>query len=375
VGDAHRIGVIGLGVISRAYLDTLLGHPAVRVTAVADLDASRSAAVAAELPGAEALTVEELLSSPDVDTVLNLTVPAAHAEIALGAIGHGKNVYGEKPLAATLPDAHAVMEAAAKAGVGVGCAPDTVLGTGIQTARATVEAGSIGRPLFASAVLVTPGHERWHPHPDFYYTAGGGPLLDMGPYYLASLVHLLGPVRAVIGASSRLRAERVIGSGPRAGERIPVEVDSHVSGVLEHVDGALTTITTSFDGVATTAAPIEVHGETGTLTVPDPNRFDGDVRLFELGDTHWRTLPPSAGYVDGARGIGLLDFIAADGQRAPRANGDLALHVLEAMNALLRSSAEGRRIELTTSTAPPVPVPLTDAEAWRGRSARRPTSP
>ncbi|WP_329343261.1 Gfo/Idh/MocA family oxidoreductase [Streptomyces sp. NBC_01352] len=370
MGDAHRIGVVGLGVISRAYLNTLVGHPAVRVTAVADLDASRSATVAAELPAAEALTVEELLSSPDVDTVLNLTVPAAHAEIALGAIGHGKNVYGEKPLAATLLDAHTVMEAAAKAGVGVGCAPDTVLGTGIQTARTAVEAGNIGRPLSASAVMTTPGHERWHPHPDFYYTAGGGPLLDMGPYYLASLIHLLGPVRAVIGASSRLRAERVIGSGPRAGERIPVEVDSHVSGVLEHANGALTTLTTSFDGVTTTAAPIEVHGETGTLTVPDPNHFDGEVRLFELGAEQWRTLPPSAGYVGGARGIGLLDFITADERRPPRANGDLALHVLEAMSAFLRSSAEGRRIELTTSTAPPVPVPLTAAEEWRRRSTR-----
>ncbi|MFF9807816.1 Gfo/Idh/MocA family protein [Streptomyces coeruleorubidus] len=366
MGDAHRIGVVGLGVISRAYLDTLAGHPAVRVTAVADLDASRSAAVASGLPGVRALTVEELLSSPDVDTVLNLTTPGAHAEIALGAIGHGKNVYGEKPLAATFADAHAVMAAAARAGVGVGCAPDTVLGTGVQTARAALAAGSIGRPLFASAMMVTPGHERWHPHPDFYYTEGGGPLLDMGPYYLASLVHLLGPVRAVTGASSRLRAERVIGSGPRTGERIPVEVDSHVSGVLEHVDGTLTTLTTSFDGVATTASPIEVHGEVGTLAVPDPNRFDGDVRLFGLGDTQWCTLPPSAGCVDGARGVGLLDFIAADGQRAPRASGELALHVLETMTALLRSSAEGRRIELTTSAQPPAPVPLTAAEDWGG---------
>ncbi|WP_405823849.1 Gfo/Idh/MocA family oxidoreductase [Streptomyces sp. NBC_01390] len=365
MGDAHRIGVVGLGVISRAYLDTLVGHPAVRVTAVADLDASRSAAVAAELPGVKALTVEELLSSPDVDTVLNLTVPAAHAEIALGATGHGKNVYGEKPLAADLADAHAVLESAAKAGVRVGCAPDTVLGTGIQTARAALEAGIIGRPLFASAVMITPGHERWHPHPDFYYTAGGGLLLDMGPYYLTSLVHLMGPVSAVIGAAGRLRAERVIGSGPRAGERIPVEVDTHVSGVLEHVGGTLTTITTSFDGVATTAAPIEIHGESGTLAVPDPNGFDGEVRLFELGATHWRTLPSTAGYVGGTRGVGLLDFIASDERRPPRANGDVALHVLETMSALLRSSAEGRRVELTTSVELPVRVPLTAAEQWR----------
>ncbi|KUM74396.1 Gfo/Idh/MocA family protein [Streptomyces griseorubiginosus] len=365
MGDAHRIGVVGLGVISRAYLDTLVGRDAVRVTAVADLDASRSAAVAAELPGVRALSVAELLNSPDVDTVLNLTVPAAHAEIALGAIGHGKNVYGEKPLAAELADAQAVLEAAAKASVRVGCAPDTVLGTGVQTARAAVEAGAIGRPLFASAVMITPGHERWHPQPDFYYAPGGGPLLDMGPYYLTSLVHLLGPVRAVIGASSRLRSERVIGSGPRAGERIPVEVDSHVSGVLEHEGGALTTLTTSFDGVGTTAAPIEVHGETGTLTVPDPNHFDGEVRLLELGGSERRTLPPSAGYVGGARGVGLLDFVAADGGRPARASGELALHVLETMTALLRSSAEGRRIELSTSVQRPAPVPLTPVEQWR----------
>ncbi|MFC8679302.1 Gfo/Idh/MocA family protein [Streptomyces griseorubiginosus] len=365
MGDAHRIGVVGLGVISRAYLDTLVGRDAVRVTAVADLDASRSAAVAAELPGVRALSVADLLNSPDVDTVLNLTVPAAHAEIALGAIGHGKNVYGEKPLAAELADAQAVLEAAAKASVRVGCAPDTVLGTGVQTARAAVEAGAIGRPLFASAVMITPGHERWHPQPDFYYAPGGGPLLDMGPYYLTSLVHLLGPVRAVIGASSRLRSERVIGSGPRAGERIPVEVDSHVSGVLEHEGGALTTLTTSFDGVGTTAAPIEVHGETGTLTVPDPNHFDGEVRLLELGGSERRTLPPSAGYVGGARGVGLLDFVAADGGRPARASGELALHVLETMTALLRSSAEGRRIELSTSVQRPAPVPLTPVEQWR----------
>ncbi|MDH6553151.1 putative dehydrogenase [Streptomyces sp. SAI-208] len=365
MGDAHRIGVVGLGVISRAYLDTLVGRSAVRVTAVADLDASRSAAVAAELPGVRALSVEDLLSSPDVDTVLNLTIPAAHAEIAHGAIGHGKHVYGEKPLAAELTDARTVLEAAAKAGVGVGCAPDTVLGTGVQTARAAVDAGAVGRPLFASAVMVTPGHERWHPQPDFYYRPGGGPLLDMGPYYLTSLVHLLGPVRAVIGASSRLRPERVIGSGPRAGERIPVEVDSHVSGVLEHEGGALTTLTTSFDGVATTAAPIEVHGESGTLSVPDPNIFDGEVRLLELGGDQWRTLPPSAGYVGAGRGVGLLDFVAADGERAPRASGELALHVLETMTALLRSAAEGRRIELSTSVARPAPVPLTSAEEWR----------
>ncbi|WFE28239.1 Gfo/Idh/MocA family oxidoreductase [Solwaraspora sp. WMMD791] len=364
MGDPHGIGVVGLGVISRAYLDTLADHPAVRVVAVADLDAARAVAAAARIPGAEAVSVERLLHHPDVATVLNLTIPAAHEEISGAAITAGRNVYVEKPLTVTFPQGRSIIDRAASAGVHVGCAPDTVLGTGTQTARAAIDGGLIGRPLSASAVMVTPGHERWHPEPDFYYAPGGGPLMDMGPYYISALIHLLGPVRAVIGAASRLRDARVIGSGPRLGQRIPVEVPTHVTGVLEHVGGALTTLTTSFDGVATTAAPIEVHGEDGTLAVPDPNTFDGEVRHLALDGPGWRALAPRAGYVAAARGIGLIDLIRADQTCPPRASGELALHVLDIMTALLRSAAEGRRIELTTAVDRPMPVPFTPAEDW-----------
>ncbi|MEQ4304002.1 Gfo/Idh/MocA family oxidoreductase [Plantactinospora sp. B6F1] len=369
MGDPHGVGIVGLGVIARAYLSTLADLPGLRIVAVADLDAARSAAVAAALPGTEALGVEALIDHPEVRTVLNLTIPAAHAEISLAAIDAGRNVYVEKPLAVTFPDGRSIVERAGSAGVRLGCAPDTVLGTGTQTARAAIDDGLIGRPLSASAVMVTPGHERWHPHPDFYYAPGGGPLLDMGPYYISALLHLLGPVRAVVGAGSRLRAERVIGAGLRGGQRIPVEVDSHVTGVLEHVNGVLSTITTSFDGVATTAAPIEVHGETGSLAVPDPNHFDGEVRLFPLGGAGWRTLEPRAGYADGSRGLGLIDLVGADDRRPPRSGGEVALHVLETMTALLRSAAEGRRIELTTVVERPIPVGYTRAEDWRGQPA------
>ncbi|GIJ45226.1 oxidoreductase [Virgisporangium aliadipatigenens] len=362
MGDPHRVGIVGLGFISGAYLSTLARHPAVEVTAVADLDPTRAASVASALPAASPLPVERLLASDTVDTVLNLTTPAAHAEIALGAIDAGRNVYGEKPLAVTFEEARTIVDRAATAGRTVGCAPDTVLGTGVQTARAAVDAGLIGRPISATAVMVTPGHERWHPDPDFYYAPGGGPVLDMGPYYLSALVHLLGPIRAVTGMASRLRPERVIGSGPRTGQRVPVLVDSHVAGVLEHAGGALTTFTMSFDGVRTTAAPIEIHGETGTLAVPDPNYFDGEVRHFPLDGERWLPLPPSAGYAGAGRGIGLLDQISADG-RAPRAGAELALHVLDAMTALLRSAAEGRRIELSTTAERPPLVPLTPAAA------------
>lgn len=364
MGALQRIGIVGLGVISRAYLDTFARSADVRVVAVADLDRARAEAVAATIPGATALPVEALVAHPDVDVVLNLTIPAAHAEIALAAIAEGKDVYGEKPLAADLAAAEEVMAAAARAGVRVGCAPDTVLGTGIQTARAAIDGGLIGRPAAASAVMVTSGHEAWHANPDFYYKPGGGPLLDMGPYYVSALIHLLGPIRSAIGASSRPRDVRTIGSGPRAGERIDVEIDTHVTGVFEHEGGALSTITTSFEGTGTMASPIEVHGDRGSLAVPDPNRFDGAVRLVRAGERTWIDVEPSAGYVDAERGIGLVDFLAA-APAPPRAGGAVALHALEAMTALLQAAAEGRRVDLRTTADRPPLVPLTATAAWQ----------
>jgi predicted dehydrogenase len=355
VGEPHGIAIVGLGFISGAYLGTIARHPAIRIAAVADLDASRAEAVAAEV-GATALPVEDAVRHPDVETVLNLTVPAAHAEVALAAIAAGKNIYGEKPLTRTLEEGVAVLAAADAAGVRVGSAPDTVLGTGTQTARAAVDSGAIGAPISATASWFAPGHERWHPNPDFYYQGGGGPLFDMGPYYLTSLAHLLGPVIAVQGAASRRRDSRVIGSGPRAGTVIPVEVDTHVTGILEHASGALSTITMSFDGVRTGAEPIEVHGETGSLASPDPNIFDGDVKLFRLGDEAWETLEPSAGFLDGARGVGLIDFVTTAGEA--RASGRLALHVLEVMTELLNAAHDGRRRPIRSTFDRPELVPL-----------------
>ena len=365
MGKPHGIAIVGLGVISRAYLETIAQHPAIRIVAVADLDAARADAVAAEL-GAEALTVADAIAHPEVETVLNLTIPAAHAEVALAAIAAGKDVFGEKPLTATLAEAVEVMAAAQTAGTRVGSAPDTVLGTGIQTARASIDDGLIGRPVAASAVMVTAGHELWHPNPDFYYREGGGPLFDMGPYYITALVHLLGPIRSVTGASSRPQDHRVIRTGPRAGESIPVFVDTHVTGVLEHVSGALSTITMSFDSTDTVASPIEVHGTEGTLAVGDPNTFDGPTSLRRVNDVGFHLLDPLAGYVDGARGIGLLDQIRTPHRATARANGELALHVLDVMESLQRAATEGRRVETTTDADRPAPVPLTPRTEWLG---------
>jgi len=254
----------------------------------------------------------------------------------------------------------AILDAAAAAGRAVGCAPDTVLGTGVQTARAALEAGEIGVPVAATAFMVTPGHERWHPDPEFYYQPGGGPLYDMGPYYLTALVTLLGPVRRVTGLAATPRATRTIGDGPRAGTVFPVSVHTHVTGILEHASGALTTLMMSFDVWAGRLPRIEVYGAEGTLSVPDPNHFDGPVDLFTgAGGERWTRLPERAGYRDAGRGTGVADLAAAlrTGAR-PRAGGELAYHILDVMECLHTAAASGTATAVPSSCEVPPPVPL-----------------
>jgi len=359
-----RVGIVGAGRISAQYSATLAGSAELEVTAVADLDAARAQALADRHPGATVRPSAALLVADDVDVVLNLTQPVTHAEVTLAAVAAGKHVYSEKPLAATTVQARAVAAAAegaaaaATAGPRVGCAPDTVLGTGVQTARAVLAAGVIGVPFAATAFMTTPGHERWHPDPEFYYRPGGGPLLDMGPYYLTTLVHLLGPVVRVVGLTSRPAASRTIGSGPRQGQRFDVEVDTHVTGVLQHDGGALSTLMMSFDTWAARLPRIEVHGSTGSLSVPDPNHFDGEVSVFTATDGTWRVVPPSAGYVGAGRGIGLVDLARAVAAGEPhRCALDVALHVLDVMECLLEAAERGVAVTVTSTCEMPRPVP------------------
>ena len=355
---ALRVGVVGAGNISGQYFEAVPRLPNLRITAVADLDADRAAAAASRIPGARAAKPNELYTAEDVDLVLNLTIPAAHAEVAHAAIAGGKHVYGEKPLAATTAEARAVLEAAERAGVRVGCAPDTVLGTGIQTARAVLDAGEVGVPVAATAFMVTPGHERWHPAPEFYYRPGGGPLLDMGPYYLTALVTLLGPVKRVVGMSSTPRPTRVIGSGPRAGTEFAVEVETHVTGVLEHEDGALSTLLMSFDVWAGQLPRIEVYGSGGSLEVPDPNGFDGEVRVFRAEAGEWERVPERGGFRDASRGYGVSDLARALGEGVPhRANGQLAFHVLDVMESLLAAAKSGDSVRIGSTCERPAAVP------------------
>lgn len=355
-----NVGVIGCGAIIAQYLTNFRRLDSINLVAVADLDPARAKAVADSYDDVRALTVDELLAADDVDLVLNLTIPAAHAEIALKAIAAGKSVYGEKPLAATTMEARRVLDAAQAAAVVVGCAPDTVLGTGIQTARKAIDDGLIGAPISATATMATPGHELWHPNPDFYYQPGGGPLLDMGPYYVSALVTLLGPVVSVVGTASHTRSERTIGSGPRQGQVVPVDIDTHVTGVLVHASGALSTLFMSFDAVKTKSPNIEIHGEKGSLIVPDPNHFDGDVQLFTLGAEDWETLPVSAGYVDSGRGFGIADLAATPAGQEPRAGGQLAFHALDVMESVLESAKSGQAVPINSTAARPATVELTE---------------
>jgi predicted dehydrogenase len=359
VGQPLRIGVVGCGVISGAYLETFPRLPGLKVTAVADLVAARAESTAAKWPGVRALALDDLLAGDDVDAVVNLTLPAAHAAVAHAAIAAGKHVYGEKPLAATVQESEAIVRAAAEAGVRAGCAPDTVLGVGVQTARRCIDEGGIGTPLAATAFMTTPGHERWHHRPEFYYQPGGGPLLDMGPYYLTALVHLLGPVRRVVGASSRPRRQRVIGSGPAAGATFAVETDTHVTGIIEHASGVLSTIIMSFDVWAAHLPRVEVYGTQGSISVPDPNRFDGPVGRYRPDTGGWEPVAASAGYTGASRGYGVADMARAiETHRPHRASADIAHHVLDTMVSLLEASRLQRSLDVqSTCSVPELVVP------------------
>ncbi|MCU1510066.1 MAG: oxidoreductase [Glaciihabitans sp.] len=358
MGGPLKFGVIGVGKISAQYFASLPSLPGLELVAVADLDEDRARQAASE-QNVEAMSVSRLLDDGRVQAVLNLTIPAAHAEVAVRALHAGKHVYTEKPLAVTPAEATKILAAAKETGLRVGSAPDTVLGTGIQTARQQLDDGAIGQPVGATAFWASPGHERWHPAPQFYYQQGAGPLYDMGPYYISALVTMLGPVVRVSGAVARSARERIVESGPSSGERIAVDVDTHVTAILEHASGVASTVTMSFDVWASVVPNIEVYGTSGTLGVPDPNHFSDPVRIWTKDDPEWRTVAPTAGYADASRGYGLADLgRAIETGRPHRASAQLAFHVLEIMDAILKAGSHHQVISLTSTVERPEPVPL-----------------
>ncbi len=353
-----KVGLIGCGNISEIYLKNARKLDAIEVVACADLVRQRAEAKAAQHDLERACTVDELLADPEIAIVLNLTTPDAHAEIALAALEAGKSIYNEKPLAIQLEDGRRILETARSKKLRVGCAPDTFLGGAWQTTRKLIDEGAIGRPVAATAFMTCHGHENWHPDPEFLYQAGGGPMFDMGPYYLTALVNLLGPVRRVTGAASITFPERTITSEPKRGKKIKVEVPTHVAGVLEFVGGAVGTIITSFDVWHANLPFIEVYGATGSLSLPDPNCFGGPVRLRAADDDAWREVPLAFAHVENERGLGVADLATALGtRRRHRASGELALHVLEIMHAFHDAAHEGCHVQLRTTCDRPALLP------------------
>ena len=354
-----NIGIVGCGNISEIYLKNL-GQvlPGVRVTCCADLDPARAQAKADAHPGVAAVTLAAMLADPAVDIVLNLTTPPTHYPLARRVLEAGKSVYNEKPLCLQREESQALLRLAAQRGLRVGGAPDTFLGAGLQTCRQLISEGAIGEPVGAHAFMLGHGPEGWHPDPEFFYKHGGGPMFDMGPYYLTALIALLGPVRRVTGSARISFPTRTIGSKKKNGQLITVEVPTHVTGVLDFAGGAVANLTTSFDVWAASVPRIEIFGSAGTLSLPDPNTFGGPVRLYRAGTSAWEDVPVTRPYAENSRGLGVADLAAALEQGRPhRASGELAGHVLDIMQSIHEASAQGRHLELTSTCVQPEPLP------------------
>ena len=358
-----RIGLVGCGAISGDYLSHSRAFPILQFTACSDLDLERAKAKAMEFQVPRVLSVKETLHDQNVDIILNLTIPKAHAEISLAALNAGKHVYSEKPLAISTAEGQQILAAAKAKNLRVGCAPDTFLGAGLQTARKLIDDGAIGRPVAFTAFMMCPGHESWHPNPQFFYETGGGPMFDMGPYYLTALLNFFGPIRRITGAASIAIPDRTTTSGAK----INVQTADHICGTMEFHTGVVGPIITSF---ATRfpqydqSQPITICGTDGTLKVPDPNVFDGPVHLRRKEDAEFHLIP-QAFHVGYGRSVGLADMAyALQSARPHRASVEQAYAVLEGIEASLISAKTGSAIDPQTMYERPQPMP--QQPLWRG---------
>ncbi|MFW5859287.1 MAG: Gfo/Idh/MocA family protein [Planctomycetota bacterium] len=352
-----KIGIIGCGDIARkAYVPGARHYAASDLVAVASRDPDTARAFAAEHGIPRGCGIDELLADPAITLVANLTPPDAHAGLCRAILEAGKHVYVEKPLALSRAQAEPVLDLARARDLRIACAPDTFLGTGLQTCRRVLDADDIGTVVGGVAHFACPGHERWHPNPAFYYAPGGGPLFDMGPYYITALVSLLGPVQSVCGFAVRGDRERTVAAGPRAGERLRVAVDTHIAGVLRFASGAVIDLMVSFETWGHHLPLLELYGSTGSLALPDPNTFAPPVRIKQGADD-WRELP--CDHETGCRGAGIADLLSALGSgRSHRASAEMAFHVLDVMESLITAAHEQRVITIGSVCQRPAPVPL-----------------
>jgi predicted dehydrogenase len=352
-----KLGMVGCGNISEVYLRNLCSFADVEVAAVSDMDLQRARDRAQQFGIPRALAVDALLAEPDIEVILNLTIPKAHADVAMAALRSGKNVYNEKPLAVGREEARKVLDLAAEKGLRVGCAPDTFLGAALQTSRQLIDSGTIGTPVGATAFMISHGHEDWHPDPAFYYQPGGGPMFDMGPYYLSALVSLIGPIRRVTGSAQISFLERTVTSPPKFGSTIRVEVPTNIASVVDFANGAVGTMLMTFDVWRAGLPHMEIYGSEGTLRIPDPNNFGGSVELWPRDAREWRTVPLINNLTQNMRGLGVADMARALREGRPhRANGELAYHVLEIMHAAHDASREERHIKLVSTCERPLPL-------------------
>jgi predicted dehydrogenase len=354
------IGLIGAGVISDQYLSNLTVFPDVRVLFIADIDEPRAAAQAEKWDVPRSGSVDALLADDEVEIVINLTIPAAHVSVALQAVRAGKHVWGEKPYALDRESGKELLAAAKAAGKRVCVAPDTFLGAGLQTALRSIGDGTIGTPLNAVAMLQSPGPESWHPSPEFLFAVGGGPLFDIGPYYLTTLVQTFGAVSRVSATASKAFSTRTIGSGPKAGTEFPVEVPTHYSALIEFEGGGSAQTVFSFESQLKRAGFVEIAGEKGTLVLPDPNNFDGASTLYtaDAGDDGQQVEAVGSTYTRGTGVVELARAIRADvPERVP---GELAFHVLDVMVSITEAAERGEAV-LVESTVTPSP---TLPEGW-----------
>ncbi|MHA6800082.1 Gfo/Idh/MocA family protein [Bounagaea algeriensis] len=356
-----RVGILGTGTIFRAYARGLTRYENLPVVRVADLDQKRArqAAEAWDIPAWG--TVDDLCADPEVDIIVNITPPAAHAMLTNAALRAGKHVYVEKPLAATTTEAHDNLVVAKETGAVLGGAPETFLGTSGQTARAAIDGGLIGRPFAATSFVRSSRAETWHPDPSFLYQDGGGPVMDFGPYHVAALVNLLGPVSHVVGATSRAHDTLEVTATNRRVDHVDVTVDTHAAAVLQFASGVLATAMYSFDVWDTTLPHLEIYGTDGTLQVPDPNRFDEPVLIRRRTDDAWAELPPVIGRTTPDpphpfRALGVVDLAAHLAGDEHRASGDFAYHVLDVLSALRSRAVSAGSTSVTSTVERPAPV-------------------
>lgn len=357
--SALRVGIVGAGNISSIYCENLGKFPSIDLVGISDLDTARAQSQADKY-GIKSFGVDELIEGDAVDLILNITIPAAHGPVALRSLENGKHVYNEKPLSVTRDQARELNKAAAEKGLRVGCAPDTFLGAGHQKARKLIEEGIIGIPVAVHGYMISRGVENWHPNPEFFYKPGGGPMLDMGPYYLTAFVNLFGAIDRLAAITRTTFAQRTIGSEPLKGQVISVETPTSFVSTFQFESGVIGNLTTSFDAYGFKGQPnIVVFGTEGSMLIPDPNSFAGwdhkNERIrVKKGDTETEFAIEEEPFKTNSRGLGILDIAHAIEENRPhRASGELAFHVLDAMLSSIDSSADSKFISLENRPAQP----------------------